>query len=258
LELDYLSTAPQESVMASWIVHLRIADKILEHLPDLDAGQFAIGNVAPDSGVPDERWEVFDPPPEVTHFLHKETPDATGICQDMKFYDQYMQGQVDLQEDPQRFSFLLGYFFHLITDNLWIDRIWHPTKKSYHSDFENNPEFIWEVKKDWYGLDFTYVRSHPDSLFWSAFIGSRYDEEYLIYFPPKAIADKIEYIKIFYQRTDEDVDNRLRLTNHIYLNEAEMALFVDGAYRDLLRIYQAIWERGVQTAGLTSAVELLM
>jgi hypothetical protein len=37
-----------------------------------------------------------------------------------------------------------------------------------------------------------------------------------------------------------------------------MALFVDGAYRDLLRIYQAIWERGVQTAGLTSAVELLM
>ena len=244
--------------MASWIVHLRIADKILEHLSDLDAGQFAIGNVAPDSGVPDEKWETFDPPAEVTHFVRKPTPDSDSDCQDLRFYRQYMKGQVDLREDPKRYSFLLGYFFHLITDNLWSDRIWRPTKESYHSDFETKPGFVWEVKKDWYGLDFAYVRSHPDSLFWRNFIGSFYEEEYLDYFPPQAIADKIEYIKTFYQRTDEDVDNRLRLTDHIYLNEAEMALFVDGAYRDLLRIYQAIWERGVQTDGLISAVELLL
>lgn len=244
--------------MACWIVHLRIADKLLEHLPDLDAGQFAIGSVAPDSGVPDETWETFDPPPEATHFLHKETQESAGICQDMKFYQQYMQGLVDLQEDPKRFSFLLGYFFHLVTDNLWTERIGRPTHDRYHSDFENNPGFIWEVKKDWYGLDFAYVRSHPDSLFWRIFIHSGYTQEYLDHFPPQAIANKVEYIKTFYQRTDEDVDTKLRLTNNIYLNEAEMALFVDGAYRDLLRIYHAIWERGAQIEGLTSAVELLV
>ncbi len=53
--------------MATWIVHLRIAENLLACIPALDAAQFAIGNVAPDSGIPDEKWEKFDPPPEVTH-----------------------------------------------------------------------------------------------------------------------------------------------------------------------------------------------
>ncbi|MBN1303008.1 MAG: hypothetical protein JXA13_01130 [Anaerolineales bacterium] len=34
----------------------------------LDFGPFAIGNIAPDSGIPDENWENLEPPPEVTHF----------------------------------------------------------------------------------------------------------------------------------------------------------------------------------------------
>jgi len=256
--IQFCQPSLKETELASWIVHLRIADKLLSHLPDLDAGQFAIGNVAPDSGVPDANWETFDPPPEVTHFLLKELPGTPGTCQDVRFYRQYMQGRVSLETEPKRFSFLLGYFFHLVTDNLWTERVWHPTHDQYLSDFEKTPGFIWEVKKDWYGLDFAYVRSHPECLFWRIFIESRYDEEYLEHFPPQAIADKIDYIKTFYQRMDDEVDNRLRLTDQIYLNEAEMALFVDGAYRDLLKIYQAIWERSVLLDGLTSAVELLV
>ena len=245
--------------MASWIVHLRIAEMILSHLPELDAGQFAIGNVAPDSGVPDENWENFNPPAEVTHFKkQKNTPNELGVYEDLRFYRQYLQGKVTLEKDPKRFSFLLGYFFHLITDNLWADRIARPTQQRYKSEFAQNSGFIWEVKKDWYGLDFAYVRSHPDSIFWSVFLDSHYEIEYLNYFPPQAIANQLDYIKTFYQRMDEKVDNQLRLTNNIYLNEAEMALFVDGSYRDLLRIYQAIWDRNVMVRGLVSAVELLV
>jgi hypothetical protein len=244
--------------MASWIVHLRIADKLLDRIPELNAGQFAIGNIAPDSGVPDENWENFDPPNEVTHFKYQESPDSAGIYQDLKFFQQYLQANVTLEDDPERFSFLLGYFFHLITDNLWVDRIGKPTREHYQSEFEKNPGFIWEVKKDWYGLDFAYVRSHPESIFWGVFVGSHYQEEYLEFFPPGAIAKQLEYIKNFYQRTDDAVEEKLRLTNNIYLNEAEMALFVDGAYRDLIRIYHAIWDRGVPVKGLVSAVELLL
>ena len=48
--------------MATWIVHLRIAEALLARRPELDAGQFAIGSVAPDSGLPDEKWENFTPP----------------------------------------------------------------------------------------------------------------------------------------------------------------------------------------------------
>jgi hypothetical protein len=54
--------------MATWIVNLRIAEHILSKIDYLDADYFVIGNVAPDSGIPDENWETFDPPPEVTHF----------------------------------------------------------------------------------------------------------------------------------------------------------------------------------------------
>ena len=54
--------------MATWIAHLRIAENLLAEIPGLDAGSFATGSIAPDSGVPDEKWEKFTPPPEVSHF----------------------------------------------------------------------------------------------------------------------------------------------------------------------------------------------
>jgi len=46
--------------MASWIVHLRIAELLLGMIDGLDAPYFAIGNIAPDSGIPDENWENFN------------------------------------------------------------------------------------------------------------------------------------------------------------------------------------------------------
>ena len=37
--------------MASWMVHLRIADRLLDSLPGLSAVDFVVGNIAPDSGI---------------------------------------------------------------------------------------------------------------------------------------------------------------------------------------------------------------
>lgn len=243
--------------MASWIVHLRIADKLLDHILGLDPAQFAIGNVAPDSGRPDENWENFDPPVEATHFQPSDSAGKIKVIEDLRFFREQMKDQVSLAEEPKRFSFLLGYFFHLVTDNLWSERIARPTHERYRQEFERDAGFIWEVKKDWYGLDFTYVRTHPNSLFWTTFLNARYEQEFLEYFPPGAISEKLAYIREFYQRTDPEVKSSLRLENNIYLNEAEMALFVDGAFRDLLRVYQAVWVRGEPTEGMRSAVEMI-
>lgn len=243
--------------MASWIVHLRVAEKLLSKIPGLDAEQFAIGNVAPDSGLPDENWETFDPPVEISHY-QIENPDGPGrLLVDVRFVQEEILGKVTLAEDPAWFSFLFGYFCHLVTDNMWSDRIVRPTRDQYAEAFKANPDFIWEVKKDWYGLDFTYVRSHPDCLFWTVFLEAEYPIHYLSFFPANAIPDKLKYIKTFYQRMDAEVEAELRLENNIYLNEAEMALFVDGAYRSLHRIYQAIWERGESLEEMTTALELI-
>lgn len=46
--------------MASWMVHLRIADKLLGRISDLDESAFVLGNIAPDSGVPNEDWYDLD------------------------------------------------------------------------------------------------------------------------------------------------------------------------------------------------------
>ena len=243
--------------MASWIVHLRVAEKLLDKIPGLDAEQFAIGNIVPDSGVPDEKWENFEPPTEVSHYRIKNPQGQGHLLEDVRFVRQQIADKVTLQDDPLRFSFLFGYFCHLVTDNLWADRIYRPTLKRYEEEFNADPDFIWEVKKDWYGLDSAFVRTRPECLFWRGFLDASYKTEYLSFFPEHAIADKLAYIQTFYQRTDEKVETQLRLENNIYLNEAELALFVDGAFRSLHRIYIAVWERGESLEGMRTALELL-
>lgn len=54
--------------MASWIVHLRIADQLLDQIPDLKSTEFVVGNIAPDSGIPNEDWSAYTPSPVLSHF----------------------------------------------------------------------------------------------------------------------------------------------------------------------------------------------
>ena len=57
--------------MASWMVHLRIADALIDKLAGIDNTAFVIGNIAPDSGIPNDDWTAFTPPKTVTHY-HRE------------------------------------------------------------------------------------------------------------------------------------------------------------------------------------------
>ena len=118
--------------MASWIVHLRTAEILLEQIPGLNAEKFAVGSIAPDSGVPDEKWENFTPPPWVTHF--GQTAGADSRLADLEFYRRYL---LPLKHplDFGLISFRLGYFFHLITDNLWSEKIGIPTTQRFSAEF---------------------------------------------------------------------------------------------------------------------------
>lgn len=62
--------------MASWMVHLRIADKLLEEIYNLSTTEFVVGNIAPDSGIPNKDWSAFTPSGDVSHF---KTTDADGL-----------------------------------------------------------------------------------------------------------------------------------------------------------------------------------
>lgn len=245
--------------MATWIAHLRIAEALLDRIPTLDPGQFAIGNIAPDSGIPDENWEKFDPPPEVTHF--KRSQSVHKDIADLDFYRGYLADVPP--EDTGCFSFRLGYFFHLIVDNLWTVAVGKPTQERFSAQFAADERFIWEVKKDWYGLDQVYVREHPGCLFWRVFLEAepfddargRPDSAELDFLPAAALSRQMNLIKSFYQRDDDEI-KAMMARPMIYLSKSEMDRFVSDAIERVYIIYQKLWPTPPALDGYSSALEL--
>lgn len=223
--------------MASWIVHLRIAENLMSRIPNLDAAQFAIGNIAPDSGVPDEKWENFTPPPKITHFTVGDGPE-NALHTDAIFYRQYVHPLNQIVE-PGVFSLHLGYFFHLIIDNLWRKEIGLPTMQRWAAEFAADKDFIWEVKRDWYGLDFIYLRDHPDCLFWNVFVKVGLPQHHLDFLPAGAIERNVAYIQQYYQTIDDEVRHRYGRP-YIYLSRAEMDAFVERTADKCLTAWQKL------------------
>jgi len=239
--------------MATWIAHLRLAENLLERILELEADAFAVGSIAPDSGIPDEKWETFTPPPQVTHFKDPKSP--FGGIADLDFYRRYIRC---LGETPDRksHSFRLGYFFHLISDNLWNEDIGKLTRTRFLEQFEANKDFIWEVKRDWYGLDHIFVRDHPESLFWRVFLDAEPINDGLDFLPLEGVQKNFEYIKTFYQRRDEKIQEYYRRP-YAYLSKDEMDRFVHEATGRLERIFIELCQHPQRADGRASALELV-
>ncbi len=237
--------------MATWIAHLRIAENLLERIPGLDPGQFAIGSIAPDSGTPDKKWEKFNPPPEVTHFKRSKS-----VHKDIADLDFYRAQLADISpEDTPRYSFRLGYFFHLITDNLWTTEVGKPTQARFAEQFAADENFIWEVKEDWYGLDHIYVREHPDCLYWRVFLDAVPASADLAFLPPEALPRQLRHIKSFYQRDDDEIKAMMERPM-IYLTKAEMDRFVSETIGHIFSIYKILWPTPPALDSHASALEL--
>lgn len=128
-----------------------------------------------------------------------------------------------------------------MTDNLWGEVVYNPTLERFAEEFAADPDFIWEVKHDWYGLDFEYVRGYTDSLFWRVFLGSEYNANFLDFMPPEAVRQRLAYIKDLYQRTDEKIEAHYIQHPGCFLTIEEMDDFIEEAAEQLDRIYQLLW-----------------
>ncbi len=236
--------------MGTWISHLRIAENLLAHIPGLDEAAFAYGNLAPDSGVPNADWSAFDPPKTVTHFLNEG--EGEGRIRDLEFYRQYL-ADPNLTTDRANYSFRLGYFFHLICDNLWALRIWHPCQRAHAADYaENAAKFVEAVKKDWYGLDHKYLRENPASLFWRVLLPSPNPPAYLPFVPEAALHQQFNYIKNYYDKEREPAVER----PYPYLNATMMARHVADSTAAILHIHRALAEQPLSEATPTTVAFL--
>ncbi len=214
--------------MATWMGHLRIAEKMLALIPGLNAVEFVCGNLAPDSGQPNADGTAFDPPAEITHFLEQ------GQIHDLEFYRRYLK---PVPPHDSRYSFLLGYFFHLVCDNLWNIRIGNPSRYYYADLFDHQEDATWHVKSDWYGLDFVYVRDQPESFFWKDFLNFPNPASCLPFLPESALHQRLNHIRQFYSQSTEKMTlNR----SYVYLNETTMNRFIEESTVILLQVHQVV------------------
>ena len=209
--------------MASWMIHLRIADKLLDKIPGLSPIEFIMGNMAPDSGVPNEDWSSFSPSTAVSHY-RVDNGQGKKIIEVNRYLDAYFTPELRSTYTEQQYAFYLGYYTHLLTDTIWSELVARPVRKQF-------PQVSWEeIKEDWYDLDFLYIKKHPGFRAFRAYLGSvGFVNRYMDFFAPDAFDNRREYITSFYLQPKENLDREYR-----YLTETAANEFVEVAVSRIL------------------------
>ena len=209
--------------MASWMAHLRVADKLLDDIGDLSQTHFIVGNIAPDSGEPvNGDWNVFTPSVDISHWKIDGIPRSERA---EKFKERYLNA-ISHTDDT---AFYLGYYTHLITDYIWSRDIFLPQKEQYAKEFEQDPNFIWQIKRDMYDLDHLYFKEHPNFRAFSIYAAiSAFPNTYFDYFSEAAFEKKIEYIVNFYKNFNGELDRE-----YPYFTKADMDSFVEKAINEM-------------------------
>lgn len=207
--------------MATWIVHLRVAEKLLTKF-NLNKEMFLAGNIGPDSGIPNDDYSEFTPNKKVTHWLNPDlnSSELRGFDSEA-FYKKYISNRdIDFNE----YSFLIGYFTHLLTDAQWSKM--HSEIKSNNKDYADklasDPSFIWTVKKDWYGLDYKYINDNQDCIYNMVYRNISEIPDYLDYFPKGAFTLQKNNVLDYYTEKNEDFFNK----SFTYLTEDMMNSFI--------------------------------
>lgn len=220
--------------MASWMVHLRIADALIDKFAYIDQTAFVMGNIAPDSGVPNSDWSVFSPPKSVTHYYTAQAGSKTKTIDIDAFCADYFS-QMHIQSySKTAYSFFLGYYIHLLTDIEWSEKISQPAIRQHPEEYaENKAAFIERMKEDWYDLDFRYLHEHPDFRAFRIYEHAEgFKNEYMKEFSAEAFDDRRKYICGFY-RGDE---HGLLYREYPYLDPEQADKFVQETVEKICRI----------------------
>jgi len=167
--------------MGSRIMHLVIANRIAECLSIEDRTPFLLGSIAPDAVTPKE----------VSHFFK-------GNVQDYSRYIDY-KGFLDKYSSQAENHYILGYFTHLIADDIWLKGFYLPWLRNrmesnkelvnlYHNDFQLLNGKLLEF------YDFTdelrEMLSYPPTIFDLQEVKSKDVEEFIPY-----VVGDLEYDK---------------------------------------------------------------
>lgn len=230
--------------MANWITHTIIADKVLEKLSFPDKKGFCIGNIAPDCNVENEDWTAFEPPREMTHFMSGKSKLTADY---EKFYDLYVRKKKFSSDE--HYSFLLGYYSHLMTDVMWVEYMHNEDRVRVcfdrikaHSEMRKELSGLpeeYEVVKQVFGrkcflndaaeIEHRYIAKNAHNSYNEIVRKTTNFPDYLDFLPAGAIARKI---KIMAYEPPEAVEEK----KLIFLTEEEYRQFVDDTSRRILTL----------------------
>ncbi len=231
--------------MASWMIHFRVADALLAagalgNAPHDITNAFLLGNIAPDSGVPNPNGRGYTPNKDTSHFMRVFDNTAGGLrdrCDSHGYAEEWLIPALE-SRDAVAAAFHLGYISHLVTDNAWIASVVLPAKERFaHLRLEGGVEtpeavarFYAFLKKDWYDMDFLYLKRNPAFSAYRLFLAAEDTENrYLPIFPADAFEIKRREIQNFYRKGVEDVAER-----ETYLSEEELEAFVADVREEIL------------------------
>ena len=219
--------------MASWMVHLRIAEGLLPHLRRIDETAFIFGNMAPDSGVPNEDWTEFDPPSVKTHF--KTRRDDKNSININAFCEQYFNEKMISGYSLTEYSFFLGYYVHLLTDVQWSREIAKALYNEYPTEAaEDREKLIRTAKEDWYDLDYLFLEQHPEFRTFSVYENAKhFDNVFMKMFRKDAFENRRQYICDFYRNGEHgDLHREYRYLTperaHVFVKETVEWILKEG------------------------------
>lgn len=216
--------------MASWMIHLRVAQGIYRQLGLKHIDEFIMGNIAPDSGVPTADGTGYQPDAEVSHF---RTIDQNGIkdVHEERFEERFLNEGLRKGYDGGTYAFYFGYLTHLLTDKLWASEIVYGAKARFSALFDKDRDAFWrQIKRDWYDMDFMYLKKTPDFEAFRIYESMEvFPNKYVDFFAEDAFEKRRQFITGFYREGVSRVKER-----EFYLSMEELDAFVASAATRIL------------------------
>lgn len=194
--------------MATWVTHFMIADRVIKEFSELDRLGFCVGNIAPDCNIENEDWTIFTPSREVTHWMSKDRKVASD-CD--SFCEEYILKRKSEILTREHYSFLLGYYIHLIADAAFqgfisddgrVKETWRRINadenlraraKGYSEDWDSVKKLIStrERMHEIYSMEAEYLRDNPISGYLTEILPLKNFPDYIDYLPSGCIVRKV-------------------------------------------------------------------
>ena len=183
------------------MTHIRIADRLIGKFPFLDDPSFVVGSIAPDCGKINPDGVSYVPEKDVTHF---------GRYREGRDYQRLLS-----LINSDNYRFFLGYYAHILTDDLWITNILLPKKAQYLREFPDFYHFIMTQRANWFTLDKEYILMNPDDhAYGMLYKTERFDNVYLSFQSKDAFTEHIAKVKNHYDDFCVSEDIPKYLTAH--------------------------------------------